>query len=222
MHRDYYNNQLYPLQDKVLAIMAKLDVAFYLTGGTALSRGYFHHRYSDDLDFFLNQSPHFDKYFEIIFNALQVCSIKLGVKSETYARCFVTENDITLKLDFVNDVLYRRGIPENNLVYFKTDSVLNILSNKISALSRNEPKDIADILEICKSTSFNWVDIITDAKEKDLSVDELDTARFLAEFNTDRLIDVNWIKELDLHVAKKELVIIAHDIFSGGNNSLHQ
>jgi predicted nucleotidyltransferase component of viral defense system len=35
---------------------AALEVDFYLTGRTALSRCYLMHRYSDDLDFFLN--PH--------------------------------------------------------------------------------------------------------------------------------------------------------------------
>jgi len=222
MQKDFKTNLLYPLQDKVLIIMSKLDVDFYLTGGTALSRGYFHHRYSDDLDFFLNQSPSFDQQVELTFNALQGCNINLGVKSESYARCFVSNNDITLKLDFVNDVLYRRGNPENKELYFKTDNVLNILSNKISALSRNEPKDIADIIEICKASSFSWIDIIADAKEKDLSVDELDLARFLAEFNAERLTNVNWIKEFDLQMAKIDLAKIAQDIFNGRNNSLHQ
>jgi predicted nucleotidyltransferase component of viral defense system len=51
MHDDYYGNILYPLQYKVLEIVAELPVDFYLTGGTALSRAYLNHRYSDDLDF---------------------------------------------------------------------------------------------------------------------------------------------------------------------------
>jgi len=37
----------------------KSGTPFYLTGGTALSRGYFNHRYSDDLDLFVNN--HKDK-----------------------------------------------------------------------------------------------------------------------------------------------------------------
>ena len=54
MQDDYYQNILYPLQDKVLETIGKLPVRFYLTAGTALSRAYLHHRYSDDLDFFVN------------------------------------------------------------------------------------------------------------------------------------------------------------------------
>jgi len=46
MQDDYYQNTLYPFQDKVLETIGKLPVGFYLTGGTALSRAYIHHRYS--------------------------------------------------------------------------------------------------------------------------------------------------------------------------------
>ncbi len=43
---------LYRLQDEVLAELVTLGTGFYLGGGTALSRFYLQHRYSDDLDFF--------------------------------------------------------------------------------------------------------------------------------------------------------------------------
>jgi hypothetical protein len=31
-----------------------VSAGFYLSGGTAASRGYLHHRFSDDLDLFVN------------------------------------------------------------------------------------------------------------------------------------------------------------------------
>ncbi len=42
---------LYPFQDEVLNIINRVETGLYLTGGTAASRGYLDHRYSDDLDF---------------------------------------------------------------------------------------------------------------------------------------------------------------------------
>ncbi|MEK6794959.1 MAG: nucleotidyl transferase AbiEii/AbiGii toxin family protein [Spirochaetota bacterium] len=45
-----YENTLYPLQNKVCRLVEESGTPFYLTGGTALSRCYYHHRYSDDLD----------------------------------------------------------------------------------------------------------------------------------------------------------------------------
>ena len=43
--------QLYHLQDEVLGEIREVRRGLYLTGGTALSRGYYQHRDSDDLDF---------------------------------------------------------------------------------------------------------------------------------------------------------------------------
>lgn len=71
MQNDYYQNILYPLQDKVLGIIGKLPVDFYLTGGTALSRAYLQHRYSDDLDFFVNNAPDFKKQVSDIIKVLE-------------------------------------------------------------------------------------------------------------------------------------------------------
>ncbi len=48
---DFYTEKLYPFQDGVLRLMKTLQTPFFLTGGTALARGYLGHRYSDDLDF---------------------------------------------------------------------------------------------------------------------------------------------------------------------------
>jgi len=41
------------------SISALLKLVFYLTGGKAASCGYLDHRFSDDLDFFTNDDPHF-------------------------------------------------------------------------------------------------------------------------------------------------------------------
>jgi len=59
-----YYNKLYALQDEIMKIIQRQEVDFYLTGGTALSRCYLNHRYSDDLDFFINQAPDFKKQMD--------------------------------------------------------------------------------------------------------------------------------------------------------------
>ena len=69
MQEDYYQNILYPLQDKVLEIVGSLPVEFYLTGGTALSRAYLNHRHSDDLDFFLNRAQDFKQQVNEVIRA---------------------------------------------------------------------------------------------------------------------------------------------------------
>lgn len=47
------------LQDIVLETLSNADTEFYLRGGTAASRGYLHHRFSDDLDFLVNDDKRF-------------------------------------------------------------------------------------------------------------------------------------------------------------------
>lgn len=57
--KDYI--RLSRLQTKYLTWSAKLGLPFYLTGGTALWHFYLNHRYSEDLDFFVNTDS--DMYF---------------------------------------------------------------------------------------------------------------------------------------------------------------
>ena len=45
-------------------------------------------------------------------------------------------------------------------LFHQLDNWQNIRYNKISALSRNEPKDLAYILFICKKVEFSWVEEI--------------------------------------------------------------
>ena len=54
MDRTFYFEILYPFQDRVLQMLSGLETGFYLSGGTAASRGYLDHRFSDDLDLFVD------------------------------------------------------------------------------------------------------------------------------------------------------------------------
>lgn len=54
--REFFLTRLYPMQDRALARLGSVDTGFYLTGGTAASRAYLRHRFSDDLDLFVNDN----------------------------------------------------------------------------------------------------------------------------------------------------------------------
>jgi len=170
MHDDYYQNHIYPLQDKILTVVGNIPVDFYLTGGTALSRGYLHHRYSDDLDFFVNRAPNFKEQVEIVVKKLYEIPLEVNPITSTvsFLRLQVSSDDILLKIDFVNDIEYRYDKPQKTEVFIRTDHPLNILTNRIYALTRYDPKDVADILYICKNFSFNWEEIISIARKKDI------------------------------------------------------
>ena len=67
--------------------------------------------------------------------------------------------DILLKLDFVNDVAPHFGEFVETDIFQKTDSIRNMLSNKLTALYRFAGKDVADIREIALHESVNWTEI---------------------------------------------------------------
>ncbi len=66
--KEFYFEKLYPLQDVVLGVID--NPAFYLTGGTALSRFHYHHRFSDDLDFFYDGYSYPKENFSFIYREI--------------------------------------------------------------------------------------------------------------------------------------------------------
>jgi len=219
--RKFYNN-LYAVQDDLMEMVQEQKVDFYLTGGTALSRCYLNHRYSDDLDFFVNEAPDFKKQTERVVSAIRKAGmqIELGTASESFLRITVLKDEVPLKIDFVNDVIYHYGDFEAAHFFNKIDSWRNILSNKLCAVSRLEPKDIADLLFIAKKFAFEWPDIMEEAKSKDLWIEPLNVSRIIKEFPVDLFDSVKWITPVAQKKLSKELHQMHDDIFYGHSNSL--
>jgi hypothetical protein len=193
MQETYYIDKLYPFQDEILKIIEDLGLDFYLTGGTALGRCYLNHRYSDDLDFFVNDNDNFKTECNAAINALKdrwTCDI--AATSGTFARIFLKTGDITLKVDFVNDVPDHYGKIKRFPLFHRIDSWQNILSNKLCALSRLEVKDIVDIVFIAKNFSFDWETIVGEARAKDLWIDPIEICRIIDQFPIERLSTIKW------------------------------
>lgn len=221
MQKTYYQNKLYPLQDKVLEIIEKTDLDFYLTGGTALGRFHLEHRYSDDLDFFVNDNKDFKKQCNSAVDSLKnswKCNV--ATTSASFLRLFLEENELSLKIDFVNDIPVHFGDFRSSPIYYRVDNWRNILSNKLCALSRLEAKDIVDILFIAKKFAFEWEQILNEAREKDLWVDPLEICKLISQFPFDLFKAIKWIKKVNLVNLKQEIGVLHDDIFSGASNSL--
>ena len=75
-----------------------------------------------------------------------------------------------LKLDFVNDVAAHYGEITETDLFYRTDSVRNILSNKVTAIFRMSAKDIVDIHRICLNEKFEWREVFEEVREKELGV----------------------------------------------------
>lgn len=218
----FYTDRLYPFMDKVLSLLAAVDAPFYLTGGTALGRHYLRHRYSDDLDLFVNQAADFR---DQVKKALEVLrrggvSFAVGTAADTFVRIMARDGALTLKMDFINDVAFRFGDLQAAAFYPRIDHWRNILSNKLCALSRREPKDMADILSIARHFSFAWPEIFGEARQKDLWVDPLEISRMIDEFPVELLTAVKWVQPVDADADAAALTTLHSDIFHGQTNSL--
>ena len=163
-------------QEEILrALEGKID-DFYLAGGTALARFYFHHRESEDLDFFTQKfvrSKVFETTQEIEKN------LKYGVelindydkKGRVKVMIFMVRfkrKDLQ-KLDFVEDPLKLMselkivdGIPVLSLedIYLRkictvagTIESLDLTGRRIVMGGRQEPKDFCDLYFLSQTST---------------------------------------------------------------------
>lgn len=227
----YYLERLYPLQDGVMSIINKLNTPFFLTGGTALGRHYKHHRFSDDLDLFVNADPRYHEWVESVLESLyeaernKILTIDRATvrRFQDFSQIFVSQfnnSDCLLKIDFVNDVAPHYGKFELHQQLGSIDSWRNILSNKISALFRFEPKDITDLWILAIAKEFSWNEIIEEAKTKEAGVDPEIVYNILRSFPIDKLDIIRWVQKPNYILFKENINRMADDIFYGRNNSL--
>ena len=157
--------KLYDLQDKILDIVFDVEDEFYLTGGTALSRFFYAKRYSDDLDFFTNNSQRYPYALKNIISKLHDnFKLKYEINSRDFARFKI---DSILQVDFVNDRVLRYKEPNILENGYKIDNIENILTNKLTAvIGRDNPKDIFDIYLIDKYNIIDYQKMIQVAQEK--------------------------------------------------------
>jgi len=208
--------ELYDLQDIVLDTVFATEKEFYLTGGTCLSRFYHAIRYSDDLDFFTNDSARF--HFAVKNIRAEIMK-KLPLSIELESKDFIRfKVDNRLQIDFVND----RAPRYKNVVVLENgyliDNIENILSNKLTAvIGRDNPKDIFDIYLICMYHSFSWSDILNSAKEK-ASFNNEDLIVRLKSFPASLLNHINLIKPDFLDNFTQEFQTIIVEIKNGQNH----
>ena len=209
MEKDYYFTRLYPLQDKVLKAVNDLNTGFYLSGGTASSRGYLHHRFSDDIDLFVNDDNRFGLWAERVIHALTASGdwqLDILLKDARFVRLSLVEKDILLKIELINDVPSHIGAIRPDAILGKLDSPENILANKVIAvIDRQEPKDLADIWGFCCKMGLSLNGAITDAHSKAAGIFPADLARVLCSATTADWEMVRWIDPPDSEAYLQDL-----------------
>lgn len=149
---------------------------FYLTGGTALSVFYLHHRYSEDLDFFT------EKEFDIIQLdiALKKIEEKLGISKIDYQQSynrnlfFLHIGDEVVKVEFTYFPFAR--IEKGEEKYgIQIDSLVDIATNKLFTIyQRSLARDYIDLYMAVKQKGFTLEELIKKAKIKfDWHIDPL-------------------------------------------------
>lgn len=193
---EFYFDILYPFQDRVIRVINQVETGFYLTGGTAASRGYLQHRFSDDLDYFVNDDNRFGLWVERLIQALnQEWECEVLTKEERFARLTLSQDETLLKIELINDVPARVGETQDHATLGRLDSAGNILANKVTALlDREEPKDLADIWGFCCQMDLSLQIAITDAQSKAAGVFPADLARILCSVKSADWESIRWIK----------------------------
>jgi predicted nucleotidyltransferase component of viral defense system len=205
----------------VITILSRSDTDFFLTGGTALSRAYYHHRYSDDLDFFINQSETYDEQLDKVMALLRKNGFAWSTEKDfTRAPNFTTfkvrkDTEILLKLDFVNDMVPLYGEIAKTDLFFRTDSIRNILSNKLSAIFRYAAKDIADIREIALHEAIDWSTIIQEARQKEPGLEFIYISEILTSMPQNEFETVAWTKKPDWQEFRNDIERIVYEMMSG-------
>ena len=197
MDRRFYYEFLYPLQDDVLEILSRVDTKLYLTGGTAASRGYLQHRFSDDLDLFANDAPEFGLWAGRVVEALSSSDrwrVEVLLREERFVRANLVQEKGSMKIELVNDVPAHVGQLSDHPVLGRLDSPENILANKITAvIDRSEPKDLADVWGFCSKMGMSVEDALTNAHSKASGLFAADVARVLLSATENDWKLIRWI-----------------------------
>jgi hypothetical protein len=192
----WFERVLYPFQDEVLGVATRVETGFYLTGGTALGRVHLRHRYSEDLDLFVNDDDSFQTWADRLLEAWRAeagWQLTVQRRDPRFVRAFLSRADVPLKIEFVNDVRGRVGTPSRHTGFGLVDTMENILSNKVTALlDREEPKDLADVWGLCRRGRLGLRDALVGASSKAVGVFAADVARALLGATEDDWRLVRW------------------------------
>jgi hypothetical protein len=206
---------LTPVQERFLAgFFSGSDCPFYLSGGTALSAYYLHHRYSDDLDFFTRDRETLrgtDRYVEraTLAAGLRVERVThLGDLVKYFLSGDPQPEHRLVNIEFVFDTPPYFAAPQS-FDGVLVDDLLSIAVNKVTIHTRYEPKDYVDLYLIVRTGRLRLEDLIPKAKEKMVGLDELTIGAHFAKVEdlpnleaferAYMLLPIDWVDLVDFY-----------------------
>lgn len=160
-------NDLTNAQRAFLEAFTKSDLApeYYLSGGTALSAFYLHHRSSEDLDLFTRGPVDSSAVLRLVTSVAEGPVVPRRVADRF--GFIVPLRGETVRVEFVRYDHPPIEAPAAKLGALRVDGLRDIFANKLSAVvDRNEPKDFADIYCLLSHAGLSLEQGIADAKSK--------------------------------------------------------
>ena len=149
--------------------------AFYLTGGTALSKFYLGHRRSNDLDFFTSEEELIQPFSLKIEEALKKAGFNVERKRgfHSFVELTVSAHSESTIIHLALDSPYRLDsiVMAEEFPGLRIDSLRDIAANKLLAIfGRAMLRDFVDVLFLVRE-KFEKNDLILMAKKKDPGFD---------------------------------------------------
>jgi predicted nucleotidyltransferase component of viral defense system len=169
---------LTPFQQQLLKSIGGSPIRdqFYLTGGTALSAFYLHHRYSEDLDLFTADPLAVTRVAPVLQDIAKNLNAQISFTRTlgSFLECFFEgDSGERVKMDFAQDSPYRLQPTLLDIEYdVYVDNATDIACNKLSALfDRAEPKDFVDVFFVCQEL-MPFTELEELARQKYVGIDD--------------------------------------------------
>jgi len=181
-----------PAQRDVLIRLADLSSIrdhFFLTGGTALSVFYLHHRTSEDLDLFSCESVDL-KEIQFSIRTTWQSDQKIIRSTSRFVSLLIENVKVDIVVDPLSDRSSRDRLPVGSSQVL-IDSLGNIGANKLCTLvSRTEPKDLIDFFFLLREfPELTFESLLGAAREREALFDDPPTAAFQLETGLHMLRD---------------------------------
>jgi len=100
-------------------------------------------------------------------------------------------------------------------IFVRTDSIRNMLSNKLTAIFRYAAKDVADIREIALHEKVDWQQAINDARQKEAGLEIPIICDILQGMPESEFETIAWTKKPGWQEFRSDIDRIVHEMISG-------
>lgn len=214
--------QVYQNQDELLKFFLGIeDFNYLLSGGTALARFYFHHRFSEDLDFFLNGLEYsfdtIEKYINQLRKSGAVCELvgRTDKKGLLKVASYTVIKDTPIKVDFIEDPFTGMWPPEKKSTesgqFFLVDSLDAIVYKKLFAMMEQwthsaQVSRIKDLIDLAwfHEKEKSLVDFLHLCRKNHIEFDEEKLILIFASINAKKLEQISINNSIDTDFQKIE------------------